>query len=417
MKTLVLLLASITSLNLIASDVIIKSADLQNAKGSQASLKILHAGIINDNPRIMINDKILSIVIPNSGLGSKINKKINGSTLSATMTGEESVAISVVLPYSLKGMESDVIITLKEGAIDVNYPILSLDKKNLSLPPSRAPGITEKAIVLDTPTNLAEADKLDESYLTSLVQKQDKLAEQKHANEKKEAKIANQVDTDRVNLSQAGVTKSTNSTQSSGEQGIGETKSNFSVMGYVGKFVAFLAVMLAGFYGVLTLFKKGIIKKGKLGFLNSTKLVEVLSTTHIAPKKSLIMIKAHKQVFLISNTEAGMTLVSEIKDVAGLIKSGEEELTGSNFDTSLNSANKTEKQFKLKEVDIKNTYGEEDDYEMSSLDDMLNDSVPAKNSGKKNSTNALASIEKKPVQDQVRFSDTIKNKVKNLKQL
>ena len=54
---------------------------------------------------------------------------------------------------------------------------------------------------------------------------------------------------------------------------------------------------------------------------------------------------------------------------------------------------------------------------MSSLDDMLNDSVPAKNSGKKNSTNALASIEKKPVQDQVRFSDTIKNKVKNLKQL
>ena len=76
MKTLVLLLASITSLNLIASDVIIKSADLQNAKGSQASLKILHAGIINDNPRIMINDKVLSIVIPNSGLGSKINKKI-----------------------------------------------------------------------------------------------------------------------------------------------------------------------------------------------------------------------------------------------------------------------------------------------------------------------------------------------------
>jgi hypothetical protein len=129
------------------------------------------------------------------------------------------------------------------------------------------------------------------------------------------------------------------------------------------------------------------------------------------------MIKAHKQVFLISNTEAGMTLVSEIKDVAGLIKTGEEEITGSNFDTNLYSANKTEKQFKLKEVDTRNSYGEDDDFEMDSLDDMLNDSVPTKNAGKKTSTNALASIEKTPVQDQVRFSDTIKNKVKNLKQL
>jgi hypothetical protein len=129
------------------------------------------------------------------------------------------------------------------------------------------------------------------------------------------------------------------------------------------------------------------------------------------------MIKAHKQVFLISNTEAGMTLVSEIRDVAGLIKNGEEEITGSNFDTNLYSANKNEKQFKLKEVDTRNSYGD-DDYEMDSLDDMLNDSVPAKNTKNAgNKTNALASIEKTPVQDQVRFSDTIKNKVKNLKQL
>jgi flagellar biogenesis protein FliO len=413
LKTLVLFLAAITSLELSASDVTIKGADLQNAKGSQARLKILHVGIINDNPMISVNDKILSITIPNSGLGSKINKKVNGSTLSATMAGE-AVAINIALPYSLKGRESDVAITLKEGSIDVNYPRLNAEKKVVAEAPSRAPGITEKAIVLDTTANQTEAEHLDESYLSSLVQKQDKLAEQKHAAEPTEAKIADQGDTDRVNLTQSSINKSANTTQSTGEQAATETKSNFSVVGYIGKFVAFLAVMIAGFYGVLTLFKKGIIKKGKLGFLNSTKLVEVLSTTHIAPKKSLIMIKAHKQVFLISNTEAGMTLVSEIRDVAGLIKTGEEEITGSNFDTNLYSANKTEKQFKLKE-DSRNSYGEDDDFEMDSLDDMLNDSVPAKNAGKK--TNALASIEKTPVQDQVRFSDTIKNKVKNLKQL
>ena len=98
MKTLVLLLASITSLNLIASDVIIKSADLQNAKGPQASLKILHAGIINDNPRISINDKILNIVIPNSGLGSKINKKTNVNQNDQTVSlhnGERVVKICI----------------------------------------------------------------------------------------------------------------------------------------------------------------------------------------------------------------------------------------------------------------------------------------------------------------------------------
>lgn len=417
MKTLVLFLAVITSLDLSAADVTIKGADLSNAKGSQARLSIRHAGIINDNPRILVNDKTLSITITNSGLAGKLNKKVNGTSLSATMSGEETVAINLALPYSLAGREADVAITLKDGSIDVSYPRLDVAKKTVAVEPSRAPSITEKAIVLDTAINNAEAEKLDESYLSSLVTKQDKLTEKKHADEKAEAKMEGLADTDRVNLTQSAIAKTANATQSAGEQAGEAPKSNFSVVGYIGKFVAFLAVMIAGFYGVLTLFKKGIIKKGKLGFLNSTKLVEVLSTTHIAPKKSLIMIKAHKQVFLISNTEAGMTLVSEIKDVAGLIKNGEEEIAGSNFDTNLYSANKSEKQFKLKEVETRNSYGDEDDYEMDSLDDMLNDSVPAKNVGKKTSTNALASIEKTPVQDQVRFSDTIKSKVKNLKQL
>jgi flagellar biogenesis protein FliO len=411
-KILALFLASITSLNLSAADVTIKSADLVNAKGSEAKLSIKHAGTLNDNPKISVQDKVLSILIPNSGLAGKINKKVNGSSLSATMSGEETVAITVALPYSLKGREADVAITLKEGVIDVNYPRLDVAKKTAQ-EVSRAPGITEKAIVLDTAANMAEADKLDETYLSTLVKNQEKLAVDKHLEDKKEAKVEGLVDTDRVNLAQAAVAKTSAGSE---VQSTEAPKSNFSVMGYIGKFVAFLSLMIAGFYGVLTLFKKGIIKKGKLGFLHSTKLVEVLSTTHIAPKKSLIMIKAHKQVFLISNTEAGMQLVSEINDVAGLIKTGEEEITGSNFDTNLYSANKSEKQFKLKEEEAKSAYGN-DDYEMDSLDDMLNDNVPARRSDSKGATNALKSIEKTPVQDQVRFSDQIKTKVKNLKQL
>lgn len=420
MKTLVLFLAALTSLNLSAADVTIKGADLINSKGGEARLSIKHAGTLNDNPMISIKDKTLNIAIPNSGLAVKINKKVNGSSLSATMSGSDSVAISVALPYSLAGRESDVTITLKEGVIDVHYPRIEVAKKAavVATEVSRAPSITDKAIVVETAEQIAAADKLDESYLSTLAKNQEKLADEKHPEDKKEAKKAEQIDTDRVSLAQSAVAKTAEPVQAEG-------KSRFSVAGYIGKFVAFMAIMIAGFYGVLTLFKKGIIKKGKLGFLHSTKLVEVLSTTHIAPKKTLMMVKAHKQVFLISNTEAGITLVSEIKDVAGLIKTGEEEITGSNFDTNLYSANKTEKSFKLKEESNVGKYSDlaDDDYEMDSLDDMLNDSVPVKTE-KKNSvtstygqTNASRAIEKAPVQDQVRFSDQIKTKVKSLKQL
>lgn len=415
MKTLVLFLATLATLELSASEVTINGADLINGKGSEAKLSIKHLGILNDNPKISVSDKILSITIPNSGLGSKINKKVNGSSLSATMTGDETVAVNVALPYSLKGREADVTITLREGAFDVHFPRIEVASKPAAVKSeiNRAP-----SVVAETAANTAEAEKLDENYLSSLVKDQEKLAEEKHPEAAAKTKTIAQddtarTDTDRVNLTQSGVVKTTNNTQSTGDQENSNGQSRFSIAGYVGKFVAFLAIMIAGFYGVLTLFKKGIIKKGKLGFLHSTKLVEVLSTTHIAPKRSLMMVKAHKQVFLISSSETGVQFISEIQDVAGLIKSGEEEISGSNFDTNLYSANKTDKQFKLKEEPRSNSYG--DDYAMDSLDDMLNDSVPAKtaNSG----TNASRAIEKSPVQDQVRFSDQIKTKVKNLKQL
>ncbi len=429
MKTLVLLIASLTSLNISAADVTIKGADLVNGKGSEAKLVIKHAGTLNDNPKISVSDKVLNISIPNSGLGAKISKKVNGSSVSATMSGEETVAITLALPYSLKGRESDVTIALRDGAIDVHYPRLQAQKA-LETQVSRSPSIVDKAVVLEAEANNAEAEKLDENYLSSLVKKQEKLADEKHADEKKVAQANAQSGTDeaadRVNLTQAGVAKSSQVAEKSGTSTEANGESRFSVAGYIGKFVAFLSLMIAGFYGVLTLFKKGIIKKGKLGFLHSTKLVEVLSTTHVAPKRTLMMVKAHKQVFLISSSETGIQFLSEINDVAGLIKSGEEEVTGSNFDTNLYSANKTDKEFKLKE---ETRYADiQDDFEMDSLDDMLNDSTPAKNERKNagassglanayGATNASKAIEKSPVQDQVRFSDQIKTKVKNLKQL
>ena len=164
---------------------------------------------------------------------------------------------------------------------------------------------------------------------------------------------------------------------------------NFSFAGYAAKFTIFLALVLGLFYGVVQLLKKGVFNRGKLGFLNNTQLIEVLSTTYVAPKRSLMVIKAHKQIFLVSNSEAGLTFLSEMTDTTGLIKEGEKFMTGTNFDLNLAAENNS-------------------DYEsMIKLKDNINESTPV-NEDKGLSKIAIA-------KDIVKFSDELKKKAKKLK--
>lgn len=388
-----------------AVDVNVKAFEFKSA-GVENRLSIIVAGNLNDNPHISVKDKTLFVTIPNAHVAGKIQKTINGAAIMAAQADRDTVTVKATLPYSLTGKESQVNIMLRDGSVDVSFPRGAAALQATASKIGRSPAIVAadaKAIE----NNNVEAEKLDESYLSSLVKENEKLVAEKHPEQAPKGATEAHADTalknDRVNLTQSGVDKAETKSAFNKEE---SPKSGFSLTGYIGKFVAFLSLMVLGFYGVLTLFKKGVIKKSSLGFLNSTKLVEVISTTHVAPKRTLMMVKAHKQVFLVSNTEQGMTLISEIQDVTGLIKSGEEELTGSNFDTNLYNANKKTKEFKLKEDTIASDY---------SLDDMLADAEePAANSSM---TNAAKAIEKAPVKDQVRFSDQIKTKIKNMKQI
>jgi len=407
-KKLAVVAFAFTALTAFADDVNVKALELKNA-GSENRLSIKLAGNLNDNPQISVKDKTLTVTIPSAHVAGKIQRTISGAVLTASQADRDTVSVKATLPYSLTGKESLVNITLKDGSVDVSFPRGAAAPAVTTTKAGRAPAIVanDKA----TEANNAEAEKLDESYLSSLVKENEKLAAEKHPEQAAKANNEAQADTavknDRVNLTQSGVEKNEAKSAFTKEE---PSKSGFSLSGYIGKFVAFLSLMVLGFYGVLTLFKKGVIKKGSLGFLNSTKLVEVISTTHVAPKRTLMMVKAHKQVFLVSNTEQGMTLISEIQDVSGLIKTGEEELTGSNFDTNLYTANKRPKEFKLKEDTIANDY---------SLDDMLaeaDEAAPAPVMDR-SMTNAAKAIEKAPVKDQVRFSDQIKTKIKNMKQI
>ena len=159
---------------------------------------------------------------------------------------------------------------------------------------------------------------------------------------------------------------------------------NFSIATYAGKFVAFLGVVLLFFFAIVQMMKKGVLSKGKLGFLNGSSLVSVISTTYVGPKRSLLLVKAHNQVFLVAASEAGFEFLSEVKDVPGLVKEGEKFITGENFDEVQTFENKIESKQKIKE-DIYQSIAEE-----------------VKPASKVN-------------RDIARFSDELKKKVKNLK--
>jgi flagellar biogenesis protein FliO len=124
----------------------------------------------------------------------------------------------------------------------------------------------------------------------------------------------------------------------------------FSFASYVFKFVFFLGVVLGLFYGIVQLMKKGVLTKGKLSFLNNSKLIEVLNTTYVSPKRSLLLVKVHNQVFLVSNSENGLNYMTELADTTSLIKETEKTITGSNFDDSyVNFESSSDLQVKMKE--------------------------------------------------------------------
>ncbi len=432
-KSIALLFGLLTTFNVLA-EVTVKNVDFI-ANGNEGRFVIKYEGNLKENPVLSVKDKIVSLNIPNASVNPKIERKVSivsqfDTKLFASQEAAGIANFKALIPFSLKGKEGQVNIMLKDTTIEIIVPKTWTTVAAMT-PVART--VPKKEIAVDL---APVGEHLDESYLAKME------AEEKSKTAKVEAKEIEKkvaVETKATSFNEDGVTMTAAGTAKApvaGTEGAAsedkEAKSQFSVLGYLGKFVAFLSIMLLGFYGVLQMFKKGIIKKGNLGFLNSTKLVEVLSTTHVAPKKSLLVVRAHKQVFLISNTDAGIQLVSEINDVAGLLKQGEKEIAGNNFDTEVTSANSYSKEFRLKE-DVNPREVEV----YSGLDDLLNEDeivtvaprkAPAKsiknayaqtNASVQNNEalNRLADSAEKEKGQEVRFSDQIKTKLRGLKQL
>ncbi len=355
-----------------------------DSKGREGRVTITLDRELKESPELFIKDNFVQVSVPESIVWPKIEKKFSlnknfDSKLMAYQFDKNKVRIRAILPQSIKSRSEQVSLQLQGKNIVISFPKLA---RNVG----RSPAVVGKA---------EGVKAYDESYLEKLLREKEEKQAPLDSKVKVEKTVESflvpkdkgqKVQKDQVKLALSGNEKK---------------ESNFSLTTYAGKFVGFLALVLLLFYAIVTFFKKGAFSKGKLGFLNSTKMVEVLNTTYIGPKRSLIMIRAHKQVFLVGSSEKGLHMISEMNDVSGLFKDGEKQIAGTNFDSNLDVADKEDRSFKLKEF---LEAGEENSDNYRNQDN-----------------SALKAIEKEMVaakeSTKVKFSDQIKNKVKGLKSL
>jgi flagellar biogenesis protein FliO len=320
---------------------------------------------MNGYPELAVEGKTIQVLIPDSKVKTVVEKSVSFSThkkdtlLKAYQAERKVSKIKAQFPFLVQKKKAQVALVIKDNRIELTFPrvMVKLAKKAKTAPKKKA----------------VKKEFLNEEYLNTLLKVSDKREKKNAAQKETSQKL---VQKDSVSKKSAAPKR-----DSSG--------SSLSLIEYGGKFAAFLGLVLLLFYGVVALMKKGFLKRGKLGFLNNADQISVLNQTYIAPKKSLMLIKAHNQVFLVSNTDHGIHPISEIKDAAGLLKDGEKTISGHNFDTKLSDADEDksiETKVKLKD-DITKSNQE------SSLSSYLN------------------------VKDKVKFSDQLKKKVKNLKPL
>lgn len=347
----------------------VTSLDLKTS-GPNGFVNIAIDGRSSDIPDFKVNGKVIEVTLGDAEAFSAISKNVRGAILTANLLNGKAV-IKAVLPYEVS--PDKVNLGWKNKNIEIIFPRGVITKEETGHPvaaKSAIPKKEENKVLAKVESKVAK-ESLNESYLNDLV-KEDRA----------QSAAVVPVKGDEIKVKQAAFAK-TEVTPA-----VSKSNDNFSFAGYAAKFTIFLALVLGLFYGVVQLLKKGVFNRGKLGFLNNSQMIQVLSTTYVAPKRSLMVVKAHNQIFLVANSESGLTFLSEMTDTSGLIKEGEKQVTGTNFDLNLGSAEITtsDSAFKLKEN--------------------INESSPLP---------AEKGISSLSAKDIVKFSDELKKKAKKLK--
>jgi flagellar biogenesis protein FliO len=356
----IIFLVLITQLFHAEAKVNITDVHWSNLNG-KAKLEMTYDGQMLAAPDWMVKDQSFRLELPQTTTKKLFDKLVHGDVKLKVYNQNHLTIVEALFPVGNKLNLDNTVLNIKDKKIEITSPLIT------TLTPTLKKEVIIKEVErLTTLTTDPKVEtKLDESYLAKL---ETEIIEKPAVVIKDDFKTEKDTRKDSVSFKQ-----SSKKAQ----------PSQFTMVGYAGKFITFLGIVLLLFYGVVQLMKKGFLGKGKLSFINGQQLVSVLSTTYISPKKSLLLIKAHNQIFLVAQTDAGMQLISEIHDFPGMMKSTEKAITGDNFDTNLISSNEQNKEMKIKE----NIY------------------------------DSVADEQKAVAKEIVKFSDQIKKKMKTLKSL
>jgi flagellar biogenesis protein FliO len=348
----------------------IKVASLDFVReGSNRHIFVALSGKTAELPELEVKGRDIFLTIKGADNFSSISKDVHGAKLSADFVNSAAV-IQARLPYEVPA--NSVSLGWKQQNIEVIFP-------RGNAPVVVAEPVEKKpSILASAPTPAAgpvvSKDALNEEYL-------DKMMIEANANPEAGRKAETKseiISEDLVNTLQS----STDSKIEISPEG--KKSDSFSFAGYAAKFTGFLVLVLALFYGIVQVLKRGVFNRGKLGFLNNSQLIQVLSTTYVSPKRSLLVVKAHNQIFLVANSENGLQFLSEMKDSTGLIKEGEKMITGTNFDVSLaGQADIEDQQIKLKENILESTPVPEDNSRLLRTKDIVKFSEELKKKAKK----------------------------------
>lgn len=363
--------------------------------GPNGFLNVGLDGRSNDLPDVKVYGNSIEITLTNALPFNAITKNVRGAILSANVLNGKAI-IRATLPYAINASavdlgwkNSDIEVLFPRGVATATINRAPTKEVTVAMDTMAPAAVVPKAVKALAPEKKAETkpafepaaassklgavkkEELNEDYLNKLM------------NEGKDSPKA-ETKKDEIKLGAAAPERS--ATKADVPK---VATDNFSFAGYAAKFTVFLALVLGLFYGVVQVLKKGVFNKGKLGFLNNGKMIEVISTTYVAPKKSIMIVKAHKQLFLVANSETGLQFLAEMKDTTGIIKEGEKVITGTNFDLSMLNA----------EINSETS--------TVTLKENIMESTPVKEES------ALSKIAK--ATDVVKFSEELKNKARKLK--
>jgi len=175
-----------------------------------------------------------------------------------------------VLPYDVAS--DSVEVGIKNSNIEVIFPRGKVVKEITAVVAPKEMPKPASVKTLDQKTeNKVSKDLLNEDYLNKL------MKEENAPKADIAVAAAPAVKADEINVKQAAIAKIETKipTKNNNVPKAAKSSDNFSFAGYAAKFMIFLAVVLGLFYVVVQLLKKGVFSRGKLGFLNNTKLIEV----------------------------------------------------------------------------------------------------------------------------------------------